>query len=37
MESSGSERVAPRDTELEADAHQSGTTGGAAGSTGGDA
>ena len=37
MESSGSERVAPRDTGLEAGAHQSGATGGAAGSMGGDA
>ena len=37
VESSGSERVAPRDTGLEADAHQSVATGGAAGSTGGDA
>ena len=37
MESSGSERVAPGDTGLEADAHQSGAAGGAAGSTGGDA
>ena len=37
LESSGSERVAPRDTGLEAGAHQSGATGGAAGSTGGDA
>ena len=37
VESSGSERVAPRDTGLEAGAHQSGATGGAAGSTGGDA
>ena len=37
VESSGSERVAPRDTGLEASAHQSGATGGAAGSTGGDA
>ena len=37
VESSGSERVAPRDTRLEAGAHQSGATGGAAGSMGGDA
>ena len=37
VESSGSERVAPRDTGLEAGAHQSGATGGAAGSMGGDA
>ena len=37
VESSGSERVASRDTGLEAGAHQSGATGGAAGSTGGDA
>ena len=35
--SSGSERVAPRDTGLEAGSHQSGATGGAAGSTGSDA
>ena len=37
VDSSGSERVAPRNTGLEAGAHQSGTTGGAAGSMGGDA
>ena len=37
VESSGFERVAPRDTGLEAGAHQSGATGGAAGSMGGDA
>ena len=37
VESSGSERVASRDTGLEAGAHQLGATGGAAGSTGGDA
>ena len=37
VESSGSERVAPRDTGLEAGAHQSGAIGGAAGSTGSDA
>ena len=37
VESSDSERVAPRDTGLEAGAHQSGATGGAAGSTSGDA
>ena len=37
VESSGSERVAPRDIGLEAGAHQSGATGGAAGSMGGDA
>ena len=37
MESSGSERVAPRDTGPEADVHQSGAIGGAAGNTGGDA
>ena len=37
MESSGSERVAPWDTGLEAGAHQSGATGGAARSMGGDA
>ena len=37
VESSGSERVAPRGTGLETGAHQSGATGGAAGSTGGDA
>ena len=37
MESSGYERVASRDTGQEAGAHQSGATGGAAGSTGGDA
>ena len=35
VESSASERVASRDTGLEAGAHQSGATGGAAGSTGG--
>ena len=37
MESSGSERVAPRDKGLEAGVHLSGAIGGAAGSTGGDA
>ena len=37
VEFSGSERVAPRYTGLEAGAHQSGATGGAAESTGGDA
>ena len=37
VESSGSERIAPRDTGLEAGAHKSGATGGAAGSMGGDA
>ena len=37
LESSGSERVAPRYAELEAGAHQSGAPGGAAGSTGGNA
>ena len=37
VESSGSERVAPRGTGREAGAHQSGATGGAAGSMGGDA
>ena len=37
VESSGSECVAPGDTGLEAGVHQSGATGGTAGSTGGDA
>ena len=37
VESSGSECFAPKDTGLEAGAHQSGATGGAAGSMGGDA
>ena len=37
VESFGSERVVPRDTRLEAGAHQLGATGGAAGSLGGDA
>ena len=37
MKSSGSERAASRDTGLEAGAHQSVATGGAEGSTGGDA
>ena len=37
VESSGDERVAPRDTGLQASAHQSGAAGGAAGSMGGDA
>ena len=37
VESSGSERVAPRDTGLDAGAHHSGATDGAAGSMGGDA
>ena len=37
VESSSSDRVAPRDMGLEAGAHQSGAAGGAAGSTGGDA
>ena len=37
VESSGSELVASRDTGLKAGAHQSGATGGVAGSTGGDA
>ena len=37
VESSGSERVALRDTGLEAGAHQSGAAGGAAGSMSGDA
>ena len=37
VESSGSERVALRDTGLEAGAHRSGANGGAAGSTDGDA
>ena len=37
VESFGSERVTPRDTGLEAGAHQSGASGGAAGSMGGDA
>ena len=37
VESSGSDCIVPRDTGLEAGAHQSGATDGAAGSTGGDA
>ena len=37
VESSGSKRVAPRDTRLEAGANQSGATGGAAGTMSGDA
>ena len=37
VESSDSERVASRDTGLEAGAHQTGATGGVAGSMGGDA